>query len=171
MNLAYTQPFESSRISTRQGSLNLQVSPPSELRVNLDQFHSDIGFKNPMQLKSFLEQKSRGSVSQGISQKVGEGNQYLNQPQSATVSRAKSAGIYSVSAPMGQGRQKPRVSFTPVGEVNSNFSRSEVNVSANPRASIDFDFQPPAFNVRRNSSLRISVVPYEVAEVRFDRRV
>jgi hypothetical protein len=170
MDLNFSQPFESSRVSYRAGRINVQAASTSKVQVSLDQFHNDIGFKDPLSLKSFIEQQSRSKVSSATTQAVSEGNQFLDRPSSATVSQARNSGIYSVSAPLGSGRRRPQISFSSPGAVRSNFSRAEVSVTANPNSSANFDYRPMEVSLDRRASLQISLVPHEAAGFQIDVR-
>ena len=170
MSLDISTPEEAIRTSTSSGRLDVQTSPPSRIQVNLDQFKSDIGFKTPQQLMEFLKDQGRSAATNGINRKVSEGDQYLKQTQTATVSQAKNAGIYTVSKPLGQGKARPEINFTEPSIVTVENALGATTVNVDARASIDLDYSPPSFQLSRRGRLDITVVPYKKARITFDRR-
>lgn len=170
MNLDIPTPTEAINTSTNSGRLDVQTSPSARVQVNLQRFNSDIGFKSPQELMEFLSGQGRAAVSEGINKKVSEGDQYLRQAETATVSQAKNAGIYRVSQPLGRGQARPEITFTEPSEVSVRTTKGSVQVDVNPRSSIDMDFSPPAFRLSRRGRLNITVVPYAKARITFDQR-
>ena len=162
MTIASQTPFEASNVSQSSHQFSFQTSSVN-LSIDLRAINDELGFKSPDAFRGKYQAKSRQEGQQAVSTYVSQGYADLDNPSGATVSKARSAAIYSASTVIAAlPSSRPAIQFSRPQPMQTNFQKGEVRVSASSGAEINFSYTAGGASLSANPRVDIRQVSLDV---------
>lgn len=162
MTIQSATPFEASQISLSPSQFSFQTSSVN-LSISLDAINSELEFKRPSAFRAKYAAKSQSEGQSAIAQIVAQGQSDLNNPSSATISKARSAAVYSANTQIAAlPKARPSIQFSEPQPIQANFQKGSVSVSASGGADINFTYSAGGASLSASPRADVRLVSLDV---------
>ncbi len=166
-----TPAIQGSQIQVSQSSSEISSAKVSKLEVSTRAIQNELGFRRPKQLVEEGIRRAKSEAQSAVSRIASEGDQYLNSPQSATTSIAKSVGVYKPSVELAAiPKNRPNITFSAPGEVSLDFQSGSVDVTDVSSFRIDANYSPSKAFLDSPPRITIQIIPVTPPRVAVDVR-
>ena len=130
LDIQSTPAIQGSQVQVSRPSFEIFSAKAAKLEVSTRAIQSELGFRRPKQMAEEGTRLAKSEAQSAVSRITSEGDQYLNSPQNATTSIAKSVGVYKPNVQLAAiPKNRPNIAFSAPGEVSSDYQPGRVDVT------------------------------------------
>ena len=172
LDIQSTPAIQGSQVQVSRPSFEIFSAKAAKLEVSTRAIQSELGFRRPKQMAEEGTRLAKSEAQSAVSRITSEGDQYLNSPQNATTSIAKSVGVYKPNVQLAAiPKNRPNISFSAPGEISSDFQPGRVDVTDVSSFRIDANYSPSKAFLDSPPRITIQVMPVTPPSVTLDVRV
>ena len=172
LEIQSTPALQGSQIQISNSRFEISSAKASKIEVNARSIQAELGFKRPKELTEEGERRAKGEAQSAVSRITSEGDQYLNNPKSATTSIAKSVGVYKPTVQLAAiPKNRPRINVEKPEQVKVDFQKGRVDVTDNTNFNVDFNYSPAGAYLDRPPRIDIQIIPVSTPKLRIDFKI
>ncbi len=169
LDIQSTPAIQGSQIQISKYRFEISSAKASQIEVSTRAIQSELGFRRPKELTEEGKRRASNEAQSAVSRITSEGDQYLNNPTSATTSIAKGVGVYQPTVQLGVvPKNRPNINVGRPGQVSVDYRKGNVDVTDSSQFEIDFNYRPLSTFLDSPPRVDIQLIPISPPQLRID---